>query len=175
MAFLLGVLIVVIGLIVSIGLHECGHLLPAKKFGALVPQFMIGFGPTLFSRKRGETEYGVKAILLGGYCKILGMYGPGNLDQVGYKLDGKKLTIRQARGLEPDQADKLVPTWSQEARDASLAEIPTEKRSRAFYNLPVSRRLVVMFGGPVMNLFLSFVLMGGSDAGESESPPPLPP
>ena len=159
MAFILGVLIVVIGLIISIGLHECGHLLPAKKFGALVPQFMIGFGPTLFSRKRGETEYGVKAILLGGYCKILGMYGPGNLDQVGYKLDGKKLTVRQARALEPDQADKLVPTWSQEARDASLAEIPPEKRSRAFYNLPVSRRLVVMFGGPVMNLFLSFVLM----------------
>lgn len=89
MAFLLGIIILVVGLIISIGLHECGHLLPAKKFGALVPQFMIGFGPTLFSRKRGETEYGVKAILLGGYCRILGMYGPGDPDQFGYKLDGK--------------------------------------------------------------------------------------
>ena len=45
MAFLLGIIILVIGLIISIGLHECGHLLPAKKFGALVPQFMIGFHP----------------------------------------------------------------------------------------------------------------------------------
>ena len=69
MAFLLGIIILVIGLIISIGLHECGHLLPAKKFGALVPQFMIGFGPTLFSRKHGETEYGVKAFLLGGRRK----------------------------------------------------------------------------------------------------------
>ena len=77
MAFLLGIIILVIGLIISIGLHECGHLLPAKKFGALVPQFMIGFGPTLFSRKRGETEYGVKAFLLGGYCRILGNVRPG--------------------------------------------------------------------------------------------------
>ncbi|MDU5316852.1 MAG: site-2 protease family protein [Varibaculum cambriense] len=160
MAFLLGIIILVIGLIISIGLHECGHLLPAKKFGALVPQFMIGFGPTLFSRKHGETEYGVKAFLLGGYCRILGMYGPGDPDQFGYKLDGKKLSVRQARALDAEQAEDLVPTWSQEARDASLSEIPLSQRQRAFYNLPVSRRLVVMFGGPVMNLFLSFVLMG---------------
>ena len=159
MAFLLGIIILVIGLIISIGLHECGHLLPAKKFGALVPQFMIGFGPTLFSRKRGETEYGVKAFLLGGYCRILGMYGPGDPDQFAYKLDGKKLSVRQARALDPQEAENLVPTWSQEARDASLSEIPSTQRHRGFYNLPVSQRLVVMFGGPVMNLFLSFVLM----------------
>ena len=160
MAFLLGIIILVIGLIISIGLHECGHLLPAKKFGALVPQFMIGFGPTLFSRERGETEYGVKAFLLGGYCRILGMYGPGDPDQFAYKLDGKKLSVRQARALDPEEAENLVPTWSQEARDASLSEIPLAQRHRGFYNLPVPRRLVVMFGGPVMNLFLAFVLMG---------------
>ena len=121
---------------------------------------MIGFGPTLFSRKHGETEYGVKAFLLGGYCRILGMYGPGDPDQFGYKLDGKKLSVRQARALDAEQAEDLVPTWSQEARDASLSEIPLSQRQRAFYNLPVSRRLVVMFGGPVMNLFLSFAKHG---------------
>ena len=54
MAFLLGIIILVIGLIISIGLHECGHLLPAKKFGALVPQFMIGLGPPCFHVNEGK-------------------------------------------------------------------------------------------------------------------------
>ncbi|MCY7288292.1 MAG: site-2 protease family protein, partial [Cryobacterium sp.] len=58
--YILGVLIVVVGLALSIGLHEIGHLLPAKLFGVKVTQYMIGFGPTLWSRRKGETEYGVK-------------------------------------------------------------------------------------------------------------------
>ena len=53
--FILGVVIIVIGLAVSIGLHEIGHLVPAKKFGVKVGQYMIGFGPTLLSWRRGET------------------------------------------------------------------------------------------------------------------------
>ena len=71
--FLLGVLIIAIGLAVSIALHEVGHLVPAKLFGVRVPQYMIGFGPTLLSRTRGETEYGLKAIPLGGYIRMIGM------------------------------------------------------------------------------------------------------
>ena len=59
---IVGVLVIVVGLAVSIGLHELGHLIPAKLFGVRVSQYMIGFGPTLWSRRRGETEYGVKAI-----------------------------------------------------------------------------------------------------------------
>ncbi len=64
--YILGVLIMVGGVAVSIGLHEVGHLVPAKLFGVRVTQYMIGFGPTIFSRRKGETEYGVKAIPLGG-------------------------------------------------------------------------------------------------------------
>lgn len=74
--FIVGVLAAVIGLAASIALHEVGHLVPAKRFGVRVTQYMIGFGPTLFSRKRGETEYGVKAIPLGGYVAMIGMYPP---------------------------------------------------------------------------------------------------
>ncbi len=48
------------GVAVSIGLHEVGHLVPAKLFGVRVTQYMIGFGPTIFSRRKGETEYGVR-------------------------------------------------------------------------------------------------------------------
>jgi membrane-associated protease RseP (regulator of RpoE activity) len=54
--YVLGILVVVVGLVLSIGLHEIGHLIPAKAFGVKVGQYMIGFGPTIFSRRRGETE-----------------------------------------------------------------------------------------------------------------------
>ena len=72
-AFVLGVLFMATGVALSIGLHEVGHLVPAKRFGVLVTQYMVGFGPTVWSRRRGETEYGVKALPLRGFCKIAGM------------------------------------------------------------------------------------------------------
>jgi len=73
MSFLLGVVIFVLALLISIMLHETGHFLFAKKFHMKVTQYFVGFGPTLWSRQRGETEYGVKAIPLGGFVKIVGM------------------------------------------------------------------------------------------------------
>ncbi len=62
-----------------IGLHELGHFVMAKRAGMKVTEFFIGFGPRLWSVQRGETEYGIKAIPLGGYCKIIGMT---NLDDI---------------------------------------------------------------------------------------------
>ena len=73
MSFLLGILIFVLALLFSIMLHEAGHFVTAKKFGMKVTQFFIGFGQTLWSRRKGETEYGVKAIPAGGFVKIVGM------------------------------------------------------------------------------------------------------
>src|SRR5450432_1051767 len=73
MSFLLGVVIFIVALLVSIMLHEAGHFLTAKKFHMKVTQFFVGFGQTVWSRMRGETEYGVKALPLGGYVKIVGM------------------------------------------------------------------------------------------------------
>src|SRR5258708_13175626 len=73
MSFLIGVLIFVVALLVSVMLHEAGHLLTAKAFGMKATQFFVGFGSTLWSRRRGETEYGIKAIPLGGFVKITGM------------------------------------------------------------------------------------------------------
>ncbi|MGO2097715.1 MAG: site-2 protease family protein, partial [Candidatus Microbacterium stercoravium] len=60
--FIAGVLVMLVGLGVSIALHELGHILPAKAFGVRVGQYMIGFGPTLWSKRVGETEYGFKAL-----------------------------------------------------------------------------------------------------------------
>ncbi|RKS74978.1 RIP metalloprotease RseP [Actinomadura pelletieri DSM 43383] len=72
MAFILGAAAFVVALLLSVMLHEGGHLLTAKRFGMKATQYFVGFGPTLWSVRRGETEYGVKAIPLGGFVKIVG-------------------------------------------------------------------------------------------------------
>jgi membrane-associated protease RseP (regulator of RpoE activity) len=72
-AFVLGILLFVLGILISVILHEAGHFLTAKKFGMKATQFFIGFGPTLWSTARGETEYGVKALPLGAFVRITGM------------------------------------------------------------------------------------------------------
>lgn len=69
----IGVIAFIVGLIVMIVFHEFGHFWTARRFGIKVEEFFLGFGPKLFSRRRGETEFGVKAILLGGYVRIAGM------------------------------------------------------------------------------------------------------
>ena len=73
LAFLFGVLVFVVALFTSVMLHEFGHFATAKKFGMRVTQFFVGFGRTLWSTFRGETEYGVKVLPFGGFVKITGM------------------------------------------------------------------------------------------------------
>jgi len=73
MAYLTGVVLFALIIFVSVCLHEAGHMLTAKAFGMKVTRYFAGFGPTLFSFKRGETEYGLKGIPLGGFVKIVGM------------------------------------------------------------------------------------------------------
>jgi membrane-associated protease RseP (regulator of RpoE activity) len=139
--YILGILVVVVGLAVSIGLHEIGHLLPAKLFGVRVSQYMIGFGPTIFSRTRGETEYGFKAIPLGGYIAMAGMYPPGKSN---------------AKGRSSTTG--IFQTLVQDARSASADTLVEVDESRAFYNLPVFKRVVIMLGGPVMNLLIAILM-----------------
>jgi len=73
MSFFLGVAIFVVALLISVMLHEAGHFVTAKMFGMKVTQFFVGFGQTIWSTKKGETEYGIKAIPAGGFNKIVGM------------------------------------------------------------------------------------------------------
>ena len=73
MLFVLGVVLFALGIAVSIALHEAGHMYAAKAFGMRVRRYFIGFGPSVFSFRRGETEYGLKAIPAGGFCDIAGM------------------------------------------------------------------------------------------------------
>jgi membrane-associated protease RseP (regulator of RpoE activity) len=69
----LGVLLFVAFLLIAIGLHEAGHFATAKAFGIKVERFFIGFGPRLWSTRRGETEYGISLLPFGGYVRIAGM------------------------------------------------------------------------------------------------------
>ncbi len=140
----LGWLIFLVGVGVSIGLHEIGHLLPAKAFGVKVTQYMVGFGPTVWSRQKGETEYGVKAVPLGGYIRMIGMYPPAP------GADDTRL-----RASSTGRFSALID----DARKQSMDEVGPEDRDRVFYKLPIRKRVVVMLGGPTMNLVLAFVLM----------------
>ena len=148
LAFVIGVVLMVVGLAVSIALHELGHLWPAKKFGVRVGQYMIGFGPTLWSRRRGETEYGVKAIPLGGYISMAGMYPPS-----------PKQVSAAASGHRSGKAGGgFFATMVQDARAANDETLLSEDDDRVFYRLPVWKRVVIMLGGPVMNLLFAIVL-----------------
>jgi membrane-associated protease RseP (regulator of RpoE activity) len=80
LTFLLGILIFIAALLISVMLHELGHFLTAKKFGMRVTQFFLGFGTTLWSVMRGETEYGIKALWFGGFVKITGMTSMEEID-----------------------------------------------------------------------------------------------
>lgn len=73
MSFVFGVVLFALGIAISIALHEAGHLATAKFFGMRVRRYFVGFGPKIFSFRRGETEYGLKAIPAGGFCDIAGM------------------------------------------------------------------------------------------------------
>ena len=144
--YLIGIAIVALGIGFSIGWHELGHLIPAKLFGVKVPKYMIGFGPTLFSKKIGETEYGLKLIPLGGYITMIGMYPPAKTADSG-----------KPRGFFRDMIAS--------ARDAHSEFVEPGDENRMFYQLPVWKRMVIMFGGPVMNLILGTVLLTAALSG----------
>ncbi|MFG3056962.1 M50 family metallopeptidase [Kitasatospora sp. NPDC048239] len=135
-----GILVFAVGLLISIAWHELGHLSTAKLFGIRVPQYMVGFGPTVWSRRKGETEYGIKAIPLGGYIRMIGMFPPGE--------DGR-ITKRSSSPWR---------TMIEDAREASYEELQDGDDDRLFYTRKPWKRVIVMFAGPFMNLVLAFGL-----------------
>jgi membrane-associated protease RseP (regulator of RpoE activity) len=146
MLYLLGVLSVVLGVGLSIALHEIGHLIPAKRFGVRVPAYMVGFGPTLWSTKRGETEYGLKAVPLGGYVRMIGMYPP---------------KPGQEPGTERVSSTGRFSQLMDEARDQSLAEMEPGDENRVFYKLSMPKKIAIMLGGPTMNLLIAALVFTG--------------
>jgi regulator of sigma E protease len=101
------IVVFVVSLVAAIMLHEAGHFLTAKRFGMRADRFFLGFGPTLWSTRRGETEYGVKALPLGGFVRIRGMSDTDErlrpvADEV---FDSRRVTGEREHVPHPGHAD----------------------------------------------------------------------
>src|SRR6516165_6918192 len=92
---LIGWVIFIVALLVSVMLHETGHFVLAKKFGMKCTRYFVGFGPTVWSTWRGETEYGIKALPLGGFVKIVGMTSMDDVDP-----EDEERSFRRAPGWQ---------------------------------------------------------------------------
>jgi len=141
----IGIILFVLGLLFSIAWHELGHLTFAKLFNVRVTQDMVGFGRTLFSRRRGETEYGLKAIPLGGYIRMVGMVPPGK--------DGRQRITSTAMGPAG-----MVRQIIDDSRAGDRSQVTEFDDGRQFYQLHPFKRIVVMLAGPLQNLLLAVVL-----------------
>jgi regulator of sigma E protease len=145
------------GFAVLIILHEFGHFLAAKATGMRVERFFLFFPPKLFSVRRGETEYGIGAIPLGGFVKITGM----NPDEVREPEPGEEPPPDDEEGGNPAQTliDRI---------EGPSEPMTPEIRRRAYYNQPVWKRIVVIGAGPAMNLLIAFVLLFALSFGAEE-------
>ncbi|MHA6525348.1 M50 family metallopeptidase [Tessaracoccus sp. G1721] len=123
----------------SIALHEVGHLVPAKLFGVRVSKYFVGFGKTLWSTTRGETEYGIKAIPLGGYVRLMGMYPP----------------------RRPSARQGWLTRMADDARAVEYEDITAADSGRLLYEKKTWQKIVVMLGGPFMNLLIAFLIFLG--------------
>ena len=154
--YALGVIFFVVAILASIGLHEVGHMVPAKRFGAKVSQYFIGFGPTVWSKQVGETEYGLKAIPLGGFVKIVGMLpsAPGG-EEVQVGPDGERTVA--VRGSSTGLFTQLIS----DARAAEWEHVQGTDVDRLFYRLAWWKKVIVMTGGPMVNVAIAFFLFWG--------------
>lgn len=144
--YTLGVVLFALGVIASIALHEVGHMWPAKKFGVKVTQYFVGFGRTVWSVKRGETEYGVKLFPLGGFVKLVGMLPP--------EKGGDPSRLRRSN-------TGMFTQLISDARAAEYEHVEPGDEDRLFYRKPWWQKLIVMSGGPMVNVALAFLILGG--------------
>lgn len=148
--FILGIVLFLIGISISIALHELGHLTPAKRFGVKVTHYMVGFGPTLFSFRRGETEYGIKALPLGGFIAMPGMYPPleATKQRVGEpavagRTDGAAAQSDDRLGEGAELAPDTVPDEGRVTDEDMLGDAerrPRKRKGRLFENTMADAR-----------------------------------
>jgi regulator of sigma E protease len=141
--------IAIAGFVLLVVLHELGHFMAAKATGMRVERFFLFFPPKIVSTKRGETEYGIGAIPLGGFVKITGM-NPEELEreddpdpEAGKDTPQGLLSRVEAAGQDPSEAERLSP----------------EVLKRAYYNQPVWKRVAVIAAGPAVNILIAFVIL----------------
>jgi membrane-associated protease RseP (regulator of RpoE activity) len=148
LAYTLGVVLFAAGVAFSIALHELGHLIPGKIFNVKVTQYFVGFGRTLWSTVRGETEYGLKAIPLGGYCKLVGMVPPNPEE------------AEAEPGVVRSRKTGMFAQLVSDAKAAEYEHVDPHDHDRLFYNKPWWQRIIIMASGVAINLVLAAVLFG---------------
>jgi membrane-associated protease RseP (regulator of RpoE activity) len=129
----------------SIALHEIGHLVPGKLFDVKTTEYFVGFGRKVWSRCRGETEYGVKAVPVGGYVRLVGMFPPA----------------KDRPGQVREYSTSPFRALADNARAAEWSTIQPEDNGRLFYQKPFWQKLIIMASGPAMNILLAFVILLG--------------
>jgi regulator of sigma E protease len=146
--------LVFLGFIVLIVLHEFGHFVIAKATGMRVERFFLFFPPKLVSIRRGETEYGIGAIPLGGFVKITGM-NPEELERAekGEEFDERDRGLLER--IEGADADKETPA----SIEGGGAHSDPSILKRAYYNQPVWKRIAVIAAGPAMNVLIAFLVL----------------
>ena len=144
--------LVVAGFAALIMVHEGGHFVVAKLTGMRVERFFLFFPPKLVSFRRGETEYGIGMIPLGGFVKITGM-NPEELEAAerGENVEHKPGLLEQLEGADSGK-DTPQPIEGDGPVDPEVIE-------RAYYNQPVWKRIAVIAAGPVVNIVVAFVLL----------------
>jgi len=180
------ILLILLMFFLLIGIHEWGHFYFAKRVGILVREFAIGFGPRLFSFKKGETRYTLRLFPIGGFVRMAGedpeqiLIRPGQTigvsvrDGLVDKLYLDKLDTRrdavvgevEAVDLERELSVTLASGGERAtypvARDALVVARGKETQiaplDRQFGGKPVSRRALAIFAGPMMNFVLAYVL-----------------
>jgi regulator of sigma E protease len=138
--------LMVAGFVFLIVIHEFGHFVAAKATGMRVERFFLFFPPKLVSIKRGETEYGIGALPLGGFVKITGM-------------NPEELEPAPATGDETKSRGGLSTAIEGAGQRRPREPLPPEVLKRAYYKQPVWKRIVVIAAGPAMNLLLAFVIL----------------
>jgi regulator of sigma E protease len=157
-----------LGFVALIILHEFGHFAVAKAVGMRVERFSLFMGPLLIKLRRGETEYGIGPLPLGGYVKITGMNPreelteEGELRDLRQQLDGLRDDPRASLAQDTASAQDLLT--EKQALESRISEVQARLdsiRARAYYNQSVWKRVVVILAGPAMNLLIAFGIVFG--------------
>jgi regulator of sigma E protease len=189
----LAILAFVVALVLAILIHELGHLLTAKSVGMKADRYFVGFGPTLWSTRRGETEYGVKAFPLGGFVSIRGM---SSLDDRGgaaptrHAREQREHILRRTRDTAAEMDD--LEGLRRSLREIVHTEVGGSERlgdlawrlergdeGRFYHDRPVWQRALAIFMGPVTHVAIAFLLLFGLysllPCPPARSPPRSPP
>ena len=146
-------IVVVFGLVIFV--HELGHFLAAKAMGVYAPRFSIGFGPRLWSRKWGETEYIIAALPLGGYVRMA-----SREDDSLALIEGGGEHPTAEEAADDTGNDSPKPRWYDPNAMAPFGPRPVPEH-RWFESKSLPARLLIMFAGVTMNMLLGFVVLAG--------------